>query len=249
MGLLGGLAGLIAERSAYKNDPSAIETVPGTNQYSGQPSDVARLRPQDPFLIDLIRTLQDRTTSTAANKIGLPGAAGLTRDQVAELLQTKEVLPYTQALRAQTIESKQNEDTTRTDRLDLDRAKFEARKKAESRLGALKKDPLFEMANQNMMKLAATNPLVGFEIAADPEKQASFLEQQFSILKNVKSGKLGQKKPSAGAATPDASSPAASVQPPSGAANFEDYTDIKFSPSTKTTWGTNKKTGKLEKIR
>ena len=79
MGLLGGLAKVIAERST--DQPEDIEVVPGMNKYSGQASDIAVPKKVDPFIVDLIRTLRNENTSTAANRIGLPQSAGLDRGQ------------------------------------------------------------------------------------------------------------------------------------------------------------------------
>lgn len=186
MGLLGGIARTIAERSAQ--NPGDIETVPGVNKYSGQQTDIARPKAQDPFLVDLIRTLSGTTTSTAANRIGAPAAAGLDRGQVSQLLQEEDA-PMKKALQTQQVQSGQSLEQYRKDEIDLRRQKLANDAAARAKLALVAKDPLFDMANANMNKLIATNPLAAFEVGTDPQKQLDLLNQQLSILRSAKGNK------------------------------------------------------------
>jgi hypothetical protein len=137
------------------------------------------------FVRDVVRSSQGRTTSMEASRMGLPEAEGLSREQIQQLLELRE-MPLRQEKIQQDIASSKALESDRT-----------TRAKTRQRLDSLREDPDYPLAFKAAQKEIEDNPILGLRIQNEPEEELRLVQRKLDVLKAARSGKqtLPERKP------------------------------------------------------
>ena len=174
------------------DEAAAIDPATGGRAFESDPRLLprAQIEQRGSLLVDAWRAAQGRITSLDAHEVGIPEAAGLSRQSLEDLLNQRG-LPLKEAKQRQDIESGEALEEQRRSKAINDR---EYREQA--------KDPVFGLAVQSVEKELASSPIAAARYASDPEARHKLYSDRFVAFKAIKSGKQPKPvgKPATGAA-------------------------------------------------
>lgn len=128
------------------------------------------------FLTDVLRQSQGQTTTGDANKIGLPEAAGLDREQIAQMLQIQKQPAQVQLLKAQAVDEMASAEQRR------------AKAKQMARYDAMRQDPDYASAQVSLLDKINHNPIMALQ-SQNPDTYKEMLANELDAVKAVKGGK------------------------------------------------------------
>lgn len=157
-------------------DAAAVDPATGERALAGDTRPLPLEAVPGGFLTDVVRASQGRMTATDAARIGLPEAAGLSHQNLKELLDQR-ALPLKEAKARQDIESGGALEGQRR-----------ARATREQEFGAAAEDPAFKLAVQSVDKELNDSPVARVRYANDPDALHQLYFERYRALKSTKAG-------------------------------------------------------------